>query len=122
MTMQNSVPAAQTDGQPAIAAAAGGHPEAPLALPLRNDTILGVCQGLGEEFGFHANWLRVPIAGLVMFNWVAAFAIYFALGVALMIARLLYPRRTATAQLTVEVAQPAGRSADNNDEQLSAAA
>lgn len=24
-------------------------------LPFRNDTFLGVCEGLGEDFGFHAN-------------------------------------------------------------------
>jgi phage shock protein PspC (stress-responsive transcriptional regulator) len=109
--MQDPVPAVQNSEQP----------ERPLALPLRNDTILGVCQGLGEEFGFSANWLRVPIAALVMFNWVAALGIYFALGLALLVARLVYPHRLAATSSAVPQST-AARSADNSDEELSAAA
>ena len=25
----------------------------------RNDTLLGICEGIGEDFGFNANYLRV---------------------------------------------------------------
>ena len=32
------------------------------ALPFRSDTMLGVCQALGEDFGFHPNILRIAFA------------------------------------------------------------
>ena len=28
-------------------------------LPLRNDTILGVCEAIGRDFGFQPLWLRL---------------------------------------------------------------
>ncbi|MBA2467684.1 MAG: PspC domain-containing protein [Sphingomonas sp.] len=109
---------------PAAAAAQTPQPvaERQLALPLRNDTILGVCQGIGEEFGVHANWLRVPIAGLVMFNWMAALGIYLALGLALLASRLVYPRRAAIAPPRTLPKETVAVSADNSDQPLSAAA
>ena len=33
-----------------------------VALPLRSHTILGVCEAIGEDFGFNPNFLRVPLA------------------------------------------------------------
>ena len=31
-------------------------------LPLRAHTILGVCEAIGEDFGFNPAWLRIPLA------------------------------------------------------------
>jgi phage shock protein PspC (stress-responsive transcriptional regulator) len=122
--MEFQMPAvpAKTADLPAIETAQ--PPVAPRqpALPLRNDTILGVCQGIGEEFGFHANWLRVPIAALVIFNWMAAFGIYFALGLALLAARLIYPRRVAAVPAAAAAKENVAVSADNSEQELSAAA
>ena len=43
-----------------------------VALPFRTETILGVCEAIGEDFGFNANWLRVPFAALILISplWV----------------------------------------------------
>ena len=66
-------------------------------LILRNDTMLGVCTGLGEEFGFNPNFLRVAIASLFLVSFKAAIGIYLALGIALAIGRLLFPAKRAAA-------------------------
>ena len=34
-----------------------------VALPLRNHTILGVCEGIGEDFGFNPIFLRDSARG-----------------------------------------------------------
>ncbi len=67
------------------------------SLFLRNDTIFGVCEGLGEEFGFNANYLRVTLCALLYLNPVAVIAGYFALGAAVALSRLLYPKPRAAA-------------------------
>ena len=63
----------------------------------REDTMLGVCHGLGEELGIHANWLRVAL-GLAMFwNPIAVAVGYLALGVALAVFRWFFPLRRPAA-------------------------
>ena len=47
--------------------------ETDVALPLRNHTILGVCEGIGEDFGFNPIFLRVPLAAMVIVNATWAF-------------------------------------------------
>ena len=42
----------------------------------RDDTFLGVCQGLGEDFGFNPNGLRLAFAVPLLLNPVAASALY----------------------------------------------
>ena len=64
-------------------------------LLLRNDTFLGVCEGLGEDFGFHPNWLRVTLALAFFFSPVGVVAGYLGLGVIVAISRLVYPNRIA---------------------------
>ena len=66
-------------------------------LILRNDTMLGICTGLGEEFGFNPNYLRVAIASLFLMSFKIAIGIYLALGIALMIGRLLFPAKRIAA-------------------------
>ena len=62
---------------------------------LRNDTMLGVCQGLGEEFGFNPTWLRLALAFGVLWNPPAVVAIYLALGASLAAGRWFFPARSA---------------------------
>jgi phage shock protein PspC (stress-responsive transcriptional regulator) len=61
-------------------------------LPLRAHTILGVCEAIGEDFGFNPTFLRVPLAAMVIVNPLWAFGAYFALGGVVMLSRLLFPR------------------------------
>lgn len=67
-----------------------------VALPLRSHTILGVCEALGEDFGFNPVFLRIPFAASVIYSPMIAFGVYFALGLVVLGSRLLFPRKTTT--------------------------
>ena len=89
------------------------------ALPLRDHTVLGVCEGLGEDFGFNPLWLRLLLASFLIWKPVEVIAVYFALGLLVMISRLLVPsRRTAVA---AEIEAPV-EAANANAEPLPVAA
>lgn len=109
--MQNSVPVVESTVQNAEQPAA-----ATSNVFLRNDTILGVCEAIGEDFGFHANWLRVPLAALVIFSPFAALGLYAVLAVAVLAARLLFPTRRQLAASSAERA-PESRTADNQTQE-----
>jgi phage shock protein PspC (stress-responsive transcriptional regulator) len=66
--------------------------ESYVALPLRAHTILGVCEGLGEDFGLNPVFLRIPLAAMVIWNPLVAFGAYFGLGAVVLASRLLFPR------------------------------
>ena len=71
------------------------------ALPLRTHTLLGVCEAIGEDFGFNPLFLRVPFASALLFSPTIAIAAYLVLGVIVAASRLLFPnakRAEATAQ------------------------
>jgi phage shock protein PspC (stress-responsive transcriptional regulator) len=63
----------------------------------RDDTLFGVCQGLGEDLGFNPNLLRVPFAVLLLWNPVVVLAAYLGLGVLVAVTRWLSPDRKAPA-------------------------
>ena len=69
----------------------------------RPDTMLGVCEGLGEDFGFNPFWLRVALGVGVLWNPVAVIAAYLALGVGVLASRLLFPKRRAATTATAAV-------------------
>jgi phage shock protein C len=78
-------------------------------LPLRSYTLLGVCEAIGEDFGFNANYLRVPLGAIVVFNVWAAVGAYVALGLVVLASRLLFPTRTAAEVSTSAGPVPANR-------------
>ena len=82
----------------------------------RPDTFFGVCEGLGEDLGFHPNLLRVALAGLLFWNPPAAIGLYAALGLLVALTRWLVPEpRPATPQVeanTVEAPLQANDEAD----------
>ena len=49
-------------------------------LPLRNDTILGVCEAIGRDFGFNPLWLRLAFIAPLFFAPYATFFAYLGLG------------------------------------------
>ena len=63
-----------------------------VALPLRSHTILGVCEAIGEDFGFNPIFLRIPLAASVIWNPVVALGTYFGLGAIVLASRLLFPK------------------------------
>jgi phage shock protein PspC (stress-responsive transcriptional regulator) len=60
-------------------------------LPLRSHTIFGVCEAIGEDFGFNPTFLRVPLAASVVASPVWAVGAYLALGVIVLASRLIFP-------------------------------
>ena len=85
--------AATAQAQPALPAADERDP----ALPFRGDTFLGVCEALGQDLGFHPNWLRIPFAALILWNPTAIVGAYLALGVVVATARWFYPAEPKAA-------------------------
>ena len=66
----------------------------------RDDTFLGICEALGEDLGFNANILRVALAVSLLWNPLAVVGVYAALGLVVLVSRLLFPnpRPATTAQ------------------------
>lgn len=58
---------------------------------LRDDTFLGVCEALGEDFRFNPLWLRVALGVALIWNPFAVVAAYLAAFVVIAVSRLLVP-------------------------------
>ena len=67
------------------------------SLPWRNDTMLGVCEGLGEDLGIHPNVLRIAFASVFYLAPVAVIATYLGLGLIVAAARYAFPDRAPAA-------------------------
>jgi phage shock protein PspC (stress-responsive transcriptional regulator) len=67
------------------------------ALPLRSHTLLGVCEAIGEDFGFNPVLLRLPLAATVLWSPLWAIVGYLGLGVVVLASRLLFPDARAAA-------------------------
>ena len=65
----------------------------------RDDTFFGICQAIGEDFGFSPNWLRLAMGVGLLFAPVATLGAYVAAGVVVGFSRLIAPdpKRTAPA-------------------------
>jgi phage shock protein PspC (stress-responsive transcriptional regulator) len=88
----------------------------------REDTLLGICEALGQDFGFNPIYLRITLAVLLLWNPKVVIVSYLAAGVVVLATRLLFPeRRTAKAVVaSTETVEP---QADNQDqEELAVAA
>ena len=78
-----------------------------VALPLRSHTILGVCEAIGEDFGFNPVFLRIPFAASVVYSPTMAIGAYLALGLAVLASRLLFPKATSAKVDAAAEAAPA---------------
>ena len=96
--------------------------ESNVALPLRGDTFLGVCEAVGQDLGFHANWLRVPFAALILWNPVAVIGAYLGLGGVVALSRWLYPapRPTVAESASATPAAVEDRQSEETKELLAA--
>lgn len=84
--------------------------EAPL--PLRDDTLLGVCEALGQDFGIPANLLRIAFALGLLWNPYAIIGAYLGLGVVVAASRILFP----TPRVATACEAPAGQPEGDEDE------
>lgn len=87
-----------TARQPA-ATTAEDAAEAHVPLPLRNDTVLGVCEAIGRDFGFNPNWLRVAFAMTLYWAPMVVIGLYVGLAITVGTAHYFFPspRSAATA-------------------------
>ena len=65
--------------------------EGSVALPLRADTFLGVCEAIGQDLGINPNWLRIAFAPFIMLNPVLTIAVYLGLGAVVALSRWFFP-------------------------------
>ncbi|MDR6789473.1 phage shock protein PspC (stress-responsive transcriptional regulator) [Sphingomonas sp. BE138] len=57
------------------------------------DNLFGICAALGEDFGFNPMWLRLAFAVALLFSLEKVLLTYAALGVLVVVSRLLFPNR-----------------------------
>jgi len=67
-------------------------------LPLRCDTILGVCEAIGRDFGFNPLWLRLVLIVPVFFAPALSIAAYLGLGLLVGLVHWFSPDEPAAAQ------------------------
>jgi phage shock protein C len=65
--------------------------EGSVALPLRADTFLGVCEAIGQDLGINPNWLRIAFAPFIMLNPLLTIAVYLGLGAVVALSRWFFP-------------------------------
>ena len=68
-------------------------------LPLRNDTILGVCEAIGRDFGFNPIWLRLAFIAPLFFAPTATIGAYLGLGVIVGLINWFAPDKPAADQI-----------------------
>ena len=80
--------------------------QAPTNLILRGDTILGVCEALGQDFGISPTWFRVAFCAPIFWNPVLVIGAYLGIGLLVAASRFAFPDRTVDVH-TSAPAQPA---------------
>jgi phage shock protein PspC (stress-responsive transcriptional regulator) len=66
----------------------------------RPDTLLGVCQALGEDFRFNPNILRIAFGVPLVWSPFVVIAAYLSLGVVVLATRMLLPNPKLASQPT----------------------
>ena len=77
----------------------------------RDDSFFGVCQAIGDDFGFDPTWLRVAFSVPVIWSPTGVAIAYVALGSVVLLSRLLFPnprRKKAAKPAEAQRALPAG--------------
>lgn len=85
----------------------------------RSDTLLGVCEGIGQDLGFNPLWLRLALTAMLFLYPLWALGLYAALGATVAASRWLFPapRHAAPAEAPGEAA-----AADSTEQPLPLAA
>lgn len=68
------------------------------SLLTRSDTILGACEGIGEDFGFNPFYLRVALAVGLLVNPAVAVGTYAVLAVAVLVSRWIAPNASGASE------------------------
>lgn len=92
-------------------------PTARTNLLLRNDTVFGICEAIGQDLGFNPNWLRVALSAGLLWNPMAMILAYASLGVLVAVSRFAFPDRIEDASRV-----DAGHQPEANDSEQQALA
>lgn len=87
-----------------------------MALPgnlfTRDDTLFGICEGLGQDLGCNPLWLRLAFLPSLFFFPAATFGIYALLGVLVFASRKFFPAPQAPAATSETVEAQRGEAKD----------
>lgn len=64
------------------------------------DNLIGICSAVGEDFAFNPFWLRLTLGALFVLQPVGIVVCYVALGVAVLISRLVLPTSKRRVRVT----------------------
>ena len=92
---------------------------APTPLFNRNDTFLGVCEGLGQDLRINPLWFRLAFGVALLFSPAVVIATYLTLGVLVHASRRLFPGRRVSA-VTAVAAKPVIAENDGTEVKLAA--
>lgn len=83
----------------------------------RRDTFFGICEAVGQDFGFNPLYLRLAFIAPLFFFPVQTFAAYFALGGIVLMSRLLFPNQAVVREaLVLTAAEPAAAREEKTEE------
>ena len=88
----------------------------------RDDTLLGVCAALGEDFGFNPFYLRLALGVALLWNPVLVIAGYLVAAFVIAISRWFVPNLVFAEAPAGEPAAAQAPAGDNDEEALAAAA
>jgi phage shock protein PspC (stress-responsive transcriptional regulator) len=71
----------------------------PTPLPLRSDTILGVCEAIGRDFDFNPIWLRLAFIVPLFFAPMTSIGAYLGLALIVGLTNWFTPDRPASEQV-----------------------
>lgn len=74
----------------------------------RDDTLLGACYAIGEDFGFNPLYLRILFAFGILWSPAIAFTAYAALTAIVALSRWLAPNPSLSIEEEPELLGPAG--------------
>lgn len=80
----------------------------------REDTLLGVCEALGEDFRFNPLWLRIALSVGLLWDPLLMIYAYLGLAAVVLVSRLLAPnpRPAVRPEAEAEQAAPAADAMD----------
>ena len=83
------------------------------------DSLFGVCQSVGEDFGFNPFFLRLGFLGLGFFSIPVTVGAYALLGIGVATSRWLFPKASSAAEIG-KVEAPEVAKSDREPELLAA--
>lgn len=81
----------------------------------RPDTFFGVCEAIGQDFGFNSNYLRIAFGVTVLLSPVIVLGTYAVLGAIVALSRWIYPSRAVGEAVPAHIDAPVSPAAENDE-------